>query len=169
MLNKRRHVRPMLRALSLLMKSLLLILLLLSLSACATKQYKTGEWFNEESPEFYISLAPSFKAPYEYELKSGQITFRKYGGLGGYDWGKVIYTSNRIISKQQEEAIRKLAVTAIKEAAIEDEKGIDVFVADGTGWYIMTDYGFGPFLSVSTNNPPDSFYSLKQYIESLFK
>ena len=40
---------------------------------------------------------------------------------------------------------------------------------DGTGWYILTDYGLGPFLSVSTNNPPNSFYELEKYLESLLQ
>lgn len=75
----------------------------------------------------------------------------------------------KTLTTAQEKEIRKLAVAAVKESIQEEQAGVEVIVMDGIGWDILTDYGPGPFLSVSTNNPPNSFYELEKYLESLLQ
>lgn len=142
---------------------------MLVLSACVGHQAKTGQRFSENSPDFYPSIAPSFSAPYEYELVSDFLVLRKYNGVGGYSWGKSSEQSKKKLTVSQEQKIRELAIAAVTESIQEEQAGIEVVVMDGTGWYLLTDYGLGPFLSVSTNNPPNSFYELESYLESLLQ
>ncbi len=156
------------RALSLQLKFFLATIAVLFLSSCTTSQFKTGQSFVEDSPDFYLSIAPSFGNPFEYEISSGKIIFREYSGKGGYDWGKITNTIHKTIDANQQAKIRELTVTAVKDAVVSEQNGIDVVVVDGTSWYILSDYGFGPFLSISTNNPPDSFYAVKEYVENIF-
>lgn len=151
------------------MKLHIILILALMLSACAGHQLKTGQHFSEKSPEFYLSIAPSFAAPYEYEVVSNYLVLRKYNGLGGYNWGKSKEQSRNILTVSQEQKIRELAIAAVKESIQEEQVGIEVIVMDGTGWYLLTDYGLGPFMSVSTNNPPNSFYALEKYLESILQ
>lgn len=149
------------------MKLNIILILALMLSACAGHQSKTGQRFSESSPEFYLSIAPSFAAPYEYEVVSNSLVIRKYSGVGGYNWGKSNEQSRKILAVSQKQKIRELAIAAVKESIQEEQAGIEVVVMDGTGWYLLTDYGLGPFMSVSTNNPPNSFYELQKYLESI--
>ena len=139
------------------------------LSSCASHQTKTGQRFYEDSPSFYLSIAPSFSAPKEYEVVENSLILRTYSGAGGYNWGKRKEQLIKILTTAQEQEIRKLAVAAVKESTEEDQAGDEVIIMDGIGWYILTDYGLGPFLSVSTNNPPNSFYELEKYLESLLE
>lgn len=139
------------------------------LSSCAGHKAKTGQRFSENNPDFYLSIAPSFAVPHEYEVASNSLVLRKYSGVGGYNWGKSREQSRKTLTAAQEQKIRELAIAAVKESIQEEQAGIDVVVMDGTGWYMLTDSGFGPFLSVSTNNPPKSFYELQKYLESILQ
>lgn len=150
------------------MKQTIILVMAMLLSSCAINPTKTGQRFSENSPTFYMSIAPSFSAPYEYEVIDDNLIFRKYTGLGGYKWGKKKEQSRKTISIAQEEKIRALAIAAVKES-IPEQAEIDVIVMDGTNWYILTDYGFGPFLSASTNNPPNGFYELQKYLDSILQ
>ena len=64
------------------------MLLVVMLSSCAPYQTKTGQRFYEGSPSFYLSVAPSFSAPKEYEVVANSLILRTYSGAGGYNWGK---------------------------------------------------------------------------------
>ena len=114
-----------------------------------------------------MSIAPSFSKPYEYELRGERLTVREYSGLGGYEWGRSIEVSNVQVTREQSEKIRALSVFAVKEALQEEQAGIDIVVMDGVSWYLLSDYGFGPFLSAKTNNPPKSLYSLQEYLNGV--
>jgi hypothetical protein len=151
------------------MKLNIILILAVMLSSCAGHQAKTGQRFSENMPDFYLSIAPSFAAPHEYEVSSNFLFFREYSGVGGYNWGKSKEQSRKTLTVAQEQKIRELAVAAVKESIQEEQAGIDVVVMDGTGWYILTDYGVGPFFSVSTNNPTNSFYELQKYLESILQ
>lgn len=150
------------------MKQTIILIMAMLLSSCTINQTKTGQHFSENSPAFYMSIAPSFSAPYEYEVIDDNLIFRKYTGLGGHNWGKKKEQSRKTLSNEQEKKIRELAIAAIKESIPEHEE-TDVIVMDGTGWYILTDYGFGPFLSASTNNSPNGFYELQKYLDSILQ
>lgn len=151
------------------MKLSITMLLIVMLSSCAPYQTKTGQRFYDGSPSFYLSVAPSFSAPKEYEVVANSLILRTYSGAGGYNWGKRKEKLKKTLTTAQEKEIRKLAIAAVKESIQEEQAGVEVIVMDGTGWYILTDYGLGPFLSVSTNNPPNSFYELEKYLESLLQ
>lgn len=149
------------------MKKIVTLLALFALVSCANNDFKTGQRFSESSPDFYLSIAPSFAKPYEYELINNSLFFREYSGVGGYDWGKSNEISKAQVTREQSEKIRQLSVAAIKEAILEEQSGIDVVVMDGVSWYLLSDFGFGPFLSAKTNNPPKAFYSLQKYLDGI--
>ncbi len=141
--------------------------MLFAVVSCANNDFKIGQRFSEDSPEFYLSIAPSFSQPYEYELSGESLVVREYSGLGGYDWGKSIEVSRAQVTREQSEKIRELSVSAIKEALLEEQSGIDVVVMDGVSWYLLSDYGFGSFLSAKTNNPSKLFYDLQEYLNEI--
>jgi hypothetical protein len=151
------------------MKLNIIILLVLMLCSCASHQTKTGQRFYENGPSFYLSIAPSFSTPKEYEVVANHLVLRTYSGTGGYNWGRKREKLRRTLTTAQEQEIRELAVAAVKESIQEEQAGTEVIVMDGVGWYILTDYGQGPFLSVSTNNPTNSFYKLETYLEGLLQ
>lgn len=151
------------------MKLNLILILAFFVSSCTGNIPKTGQRFQENSPSFYLSIAPSFSSPQEYEVISNVLVHRVCNGLGGYNWGKCNEQSRKTLVVTQEETIRNLAVAAVKASIQEEQIGNEVLVMDGTGWYIMSDYGLGSFYSVSTNNPPDSFHELLKYLESLLQ
>lgn len=140
--------------------------MLFAMVSCANNDF-TGQRFSEDSPEFYLSIAPSFSQPYEYELNGESLVLREYNGLGGYEWGKSTEVSRVKVTQEQNAKIRELSVSAIDQALLEEQSGIDVVVMDGVSWYLLSDYGFGPFLSVKTNNPPKSFYDLQEYLDGI--
>ncbi|WP_028886803.1 hypothetical protein [Teredinibacter turnerae] len=149
------------------MKKIIILIVLFVLASCASDSFKTGQRFSEDSPEFYLSIAPSFSKPYEYELIGDRLTVREYSGLGGYEWGKSIEVSVVQVTRKQHEKIRALSVTAVREALKEEQEGIEILVMDGVSWYLLSDYGFGSFLSAKTNNPPKSFYTLQKYLNEI--
>ena len=114
-----------------------------------------------------MSVAPSFSEPFEYEINSDELTLREYDGLGGYDWGRKKEVSRVKITLEQEKNIRKLSIATIIESIEKEQEGEEIVVMDGTSWYVLTDFGFGPFLSYSTNNPGDTIYILHDYLEKL--
>lgn len=149
------------------MKKIIILIILFAVVSCASNNFKTGQRFSEDSPEFYLSIAPSFSKPLEYELRGDRLVVREFSGLGGYDWGKSIEVSNVQVTQEQSERVRALSVAAVEEALHEEQSGIDVIVMDGVSWYLLSDYGFGPFLSAKTNNPPKSFYDLQEYLNGI--
>ena len=143
------------------MKYIVIIITTLFLFSCSTYQGYTGQRFVEESPTFYLSIAPSFAEPYEYEVKNRVLVFRKYSGLGGYNWGRKRVVAKSGISQEEQESIRALTLEAIADTiSIEKkrkESGEVIVVLDGTGWYIQSD--LDPFLTISTNNPESKAFS----------
>lgn len=148
------------------MKYAFIILCIFSFTSCTFNEFRTGQRFEEESPDFYMSIAPSFSEPYEYEIHYNNLFYREYNGLGGYDWGRAQEVSKVEITLEQMKHIRELAITAIKES-IEEQLGHEILVMDGVSWYLITDFGLGPFLAAKTNNPSDSFYQLRNYLNEL--
>ena len=152
------------------MRLLLILITILSMSSCVNHQPNRGQYFiMDNRSSFYLSIAPSFDAPYEYEISLNNLVLRKFDGLGGYEWGKSKDVSSTTLTREQQQMVRLLAITAIKNTILEEEKGIDVVVKDGTSWHIQSDYGLGPSLSASTNNPPQSFFELRDFIEGLLE
>lgn len=152
------------------MKPLLNLLLVLFLCSCASqKQIRGNYFFDDKSPFFYLAIAPTFSEPWEYEITSDHLILKEYDGLGGYEWGNATVTASIEVTKEQEAELRRLTVAAIKDVILEEEKGIDVIVMDGTNWFLHSDYGFGPGLVTSTNNPTDSFFELKNYLEKILE
>lgn len=149
------------------MKKIILLIILFLVASCANDAFRTGQRFSEDDPEFYLSIAPSFSQPYEYELSAGSLIFREYSGLGGYGWGKSAEVSRTEVTQEQSEKIRELSVLAIKEALLEEQSATEIVVIDGVSWYLLSDYGFGPLVSVKTNNPPKLFYDLQEYINGI--
>lgn len=149
------------------MKHLLVILIIFATTSCTFNNFRTGQRFEEESPYFFMSVAPSFSEPFEYEISSDELILREYDGLGGYDWGRGKEVSRVKVTLEQERNIRELSIATIIESIKEEESGEEIVVLDGTSWYILTDFGFGPFLSYSTNNPGDSIYKLHGYLNNL--
>ena len=154
------------------MKYIVTIIATLFLFSCSSHPGYTGQQFVEESPTFYMSIAPSFDKPYEYEVKDRILEIRAYSGLGGYGWGsrKVIATSS--ISQEEQEKIRSLSLEAIADTINIEKKrrenGEMVVVTDGVTWYIQSD--IGPFLSISTNNPEsEAFGELHDLLDSIAK
>ena len=94
------------------------------LSSCASHQTKTGQRFYEDSPSFYLSIAPSFSVPKEYEVVENSLILRTYSGAGGYNWGKRKEQLRKTLTTVQEKEIRKLAVAAVKESTEEDQAGL---------------------------------------------
>ena len=140
------------------------------ITACVGQNRTRGQYFYaEDSPAFYLSLAPSFNAPYEYIIRDNKLYLRELDGHGGYNWGRSNETESVLLTRGDEKKIRYLVIAAVKEAALEEEKGIDVIVMDGTNWFIQSSYGFGPSVAISTNNPPESFFDLKDFIDSLLQ
>ena len=143
------------------MKSLLISLAVILVCSCSTHPSYTGQRYVEESPTFYLSIAPSFQAPSEYEVRNNTLFFREYSGFGGFDWGsrKVVAVSE--IGREQQDKIRALTLKAIADTiSIESERsraGAVVVVADGTQWYIQSDTN--QFFSLSTNNPESEAFS----------
>lgn len=84
------------------MKLAIILIVAMVLSSCAINQNKTGQHFSENSPTFYMSIAPSFSAPYEYEVISNNLILRKYSGLGGSKWGIKKEQSRKVLSVAQE-------------------------------------------------------------------
>ena len=154
------------------MKYTVILFTTLFVYSCSTNPGYTGQKFVEESPTFYLSIAPSFGKPYEYEVQNNTLVFREYSGLGGYNWGarKVVVTSE--ISQEVQQNLRALTLEAIADTiSIEKkrrESGEIVFVADGTTWYIQSDNG--AFLSISTNNPEsEAFSQILALLNSILK
>ena len=153
-------------ALSLYMKTFLTLLMAFLLSAC-TSHVKTGQVYLEDSPSFYMSVAPSYSAPFEYELVSDTLIFREYSGSGGNDWGTSKEVARETLSTAQKNKLRELSVAAVKSSVQQAEVNEAIIVLDGTSWYLLTDYGFGPFLSTSTNDPQENFYQLRDYVNGI--
>lgn len=137
------------------MKQFALILTAMLVCSCSMNPGYTGQQFVEDSPTFYLSLAPSFHKPCEYEIRDKKLVYREYSGLGGYGWGRRKDVATSSISQEHQDKIRALTLEAIADTiSIEKwrrENDEMVVVTDGTTWYIQSD--IGPFLSISTNNP----------------
>lgn len=137
------------------------ILLVWFLSSCSSSPNFTGQVFDEKTPFFYLSIAPSFDKPYEYEIRNDILVLREYSGLGGYNWGTKRVVAKSEMSQEVQAKISKLAQEAIADTIrIEKnrtEVGDVVLVMDGTNWYIQLDVGY--FLSISTNNPESKAFN----------
>jgi hypothetical protein len=144
------------------MKFIIIFLLFISLCSCSTNQRYTGQGFDPDNPTFYLSLAPSFGKPFEYELLfDNTLVYREYSGLGGYKWGTKKVIAKIVISREEEKELNALALEAIADTIkfeqVRNKSGVLEFVSDGTGWYLQS--GIVPFVSVSTNNPESKAFS----------
>lgn len=154
------------------MKLITIIISVFLLCSCSTTPEYTGQQFSEDSPDFYLSIAPSFDKPYEYEIHDTTLVLREYSGLGGYDWGRKNLVAKVTVTLKEQEKIRRLTFKAIADTIhIEEERrkrGELVVVADGTSWYIQS--GIVPFLSIRTNNiESNAFGELKSHLDFILK
>lgn len=149
------------------MNRLLILTVLIATTSCTFNEFRAGQRFEKESPSFYMSVAPSFSQPFEYEINSDELVLREYSGLGGYDWGRKKEVFRVKVTLEQKKNIRQLSIATISESIAEEKEGEEIVVMDGTSWHVLTDFGFGPFLSYSTNNPGDTMYKLHGYLETL--
>lgn len=152
------------------MKHYFLILTALLVCSCSTNPGYTGQQFVEDSPTFYMSIAPSFHKPCEYEVHERTLVYREYSGAGGYNWGHRTVVATSKISQEQQDKIRSLTLDAIANTiSIEQfrkENDEEVLVTDGTTWYIQSD--IGTFVSISTNNPESkAFVELRDLLNSI--
>lgn len=148
---------------------LLMLSVLFAIASCTFNARKPGQYFNDECPTFYMSIAPSFSHPFEYEITSVVLVVREYSGLGGYNWGRRKEVARVKVTPQQEKDIRQMSMAAITQSIVEANEVEDIIVLDGTSWYVLsdTDMDSGPFLACSTNNPGDTFYKLHNYMKTL--
>lgn len=149
------------------MKRILILLILLLTTSCALNSFKTGQRFDEGRPSFYMFVAPSFSNPFEYEIDSGELIFREYEGIGCYECTRKKEIYRVRLTSEHQKNIRELLVATIGESIDEEQEGREIIVLDGTSWNVISNYGFGPFLSYSTNNPGQSMYVLRDYLEKL--
>ncbi|MFO1368446.1 MAG: hypothetical protein U1F46_05570 [Marinagarivorans sp.] len=149
------------------MNQLLILLVLITTTSCTFNKFRAEQHFEEKNPSFYMSVAPSFSQPFEYEINSDELVLRKYYGLGGYNWGRKKEVCRVKVTLEQKNNIRQLSIATIRESITEEKEDEEIVVMDGTSWYILTDFGFGPFLSYSTNNPGDTMYRLREYLDTL--
>ena len=142
------------------------------LSSCSSSPKYTGQGYDPKSPDFYLSLAPSFSVPFEYEVQGGFLIYREYSGLGGYNWGTSRVLAKKEISREEKNRLDELSLQAIEDTInIEQERnssGEIIVVMDGTEWYIQT--GISPFLSISTNNPESkAFNKIRNLLVSILE
>jgi hypothetical protein len=139
----------------------IIVFLSVLLCSCSSNPKYTGQQFDWDNPVFYLSLAPSFAKPVEYEVQDNILVYREYSGLGGYKWGSRKVIDEVKISREEKNKLDELTHQAIADTIIVEKKrnesGEIIVVADGTVWYIQS--GIVPFLSISTNNPESEAFS----------
>jgi len=143
------------------MKYIYILFTMLLVCSCSKSPRYTGQWFVEKSPSFYLSIAPTFDKPYEYEVLDNTLVYREYSGLGGYNWGSRKVVAKSDITREEQEKIRSLTLDAIADTISLEKKrsesGEFIVVLDGISWYIQSDVG--PFLSIRTNNPESQAFN----------
>ena len=139
----------------------IIVFLSVLLCSCSSNPKYTGQKFNSHHSIFYLSLAPSFGKPVEYEVQGNILLHREYSGLGGYKWGSRRIIVEAAISREEVNKLDELTQQAIADTIVvenrRNESGENIVVADGTGWYIQS--GIVPFLAISTNNPESEAFS----------
>ena len=149
------------------MKNLLLSLLLFLTFGCAqNNDYRTGQRFAINDPDLYMSIAPSFRKPYEFELKGEILIYSQYSGAGGYKWGIKSDIREAKLTPEQIKKIRKLSLYAI-DSALDYEQGSELdIVLDGTFWYLQIN--FKSFVVATALTPRSfKFVVLENYLMSI--
>ena len=152
------------------MKYFTIIPILVLLCSCASSPKYSGQRYESERPFFYMSLAPSFSKPFEYEVQGNTLIYREYSGKGGYNWGTRKVVAKKEISREEKNKLDQLTLQAIEDTInIEQERnktGELVVVMDGTNWFIQS--GIVPLLSIRTNNIESSAYNkIKNLLDSI--
>ena len=147
----------------------LVIIFLLQIS-CSTEPRFTGQWYVEDSPSFYMSIAPTFGNPFDFEIQDEELEYREYSGFGGYDWGSSKVVATVKTTREERNIIDALSKEAIADTIAIYKRRLEndelVVVADGTSWYIQS--GVSPFVSIRTNQPDSkAFEELLDLLNSI--
>ena len=152
-----------------LMKILFIYILVAFTVSCSNMGgYRTGQRFAINDPDLYLSIAPTFKSPYEFELKGSVLTYAKYSGHGGYNWGSKEKVQAAELTTEQLEKIRVLSLAAIESVVkYEQSESLEV-VLDGTFWYLQAN--FKSFVVVTTSVPQGTeFAELEGFLLGIIK
>ena len=129
------------------MKNLLILLLLLLLVGCSTYSKNKGVRYLDDAPNLLLSVAPTFKNPYEIELRNHKLKCYIYSGMGGYSWGSRSKAFEGDLDKLQIEEVKQLAANAVIDAPLYE----DLVFLDGTNWYLQ--FYFGQYRVITANSP----------------
>lgn len=154
------------------MKCIIVLSILLSSISCSSHQKCTRQYFQDDAPVFYISIAPSFDKPSDFEVKNNQLIYRQYSGLGGYKWGSKKVVASSGISLAEQEKLHALILQAFADAVRiqkeQTENGEEIVTLDGSEWLIQSNF-YQP-LSIGITNPNSKvFYELINFLESVLE